>query len=133
MFWASLVFIIRKNNEVLVLKRSSNRGAHRGKWGLPGGKADLKEMPEETAIRESFEETGIKIREDKLFFLSKFSKGERDYYFFWTKEENPEVIIDEEHEGWDWISLENLESVIEVPTPKFIFNLLRSNLMQSTD
>ena len=133
MFWASLVFIIRKNNEILVLKRSSERGAHRGKWGLPGGKADRGEMPEDTAIRESFEETGIKINEDKLFFLSKTSRGERDYYFFWAKEENPEVIIDKEHEGWDWVSLNQIERVIGVPTPRFIFNLLRAALVQSTD
>ena len=133
MFWASLVFIVRKNNEILVLKRSSKRGAHRGKWGLPGDKADPGEMPEDTAIRESFEETGIKINEDNLSFLSKSSRGERDYYFFWTKESNPEVIIDEEHEGWDWVSLNHLESTIGVPTPRFIFNLLRSDLMQSTD
>ena len=121
MFWASLVFLVRDNGDCLILKRSSLRGAHRGKWGLAGGKADRGEMPEDCAIRECFEETGFRLSEDELFFLSKQSSGKRDYYFFWARVSG-EPRIDNEHEGWEWVPWNKIKDRIEVPTHSSVFD-----------
>ena len=52
--------IIRYKNKVLLLKR---RGAHGdGTWAFIGGHLEFNETPEEGAIRETFEEIGIKIK-----------------------------------------------------------------------
>lgn len=40
------------------------------KWGLPGGKLEFGERPEQTVIRETFEETGYKIRIIKMIPLT---------------------------------------------------------------
>lgn len=53
---------------ILLQKRPS------GKWGLPGGIAELGEALHETAVRETFEETGLKVTVRELVGIySKYS------------------------------------------------------------
>lgn len=42
------------------------RGDAQGPWGLPGGAMELGETLEETAVRETREETGLDVRPDEL-------------------------------------------------------------------
>ena len=51
-----------KNDQILLQKR-----VDRGCWGYPGGYMELGETPEETAKREFFEETGLKVNSLKLY------------------------------------------------------------------
>lgn len=50
------------DGEKLLLKMA-NRGVSKGKWNAPGGKINDGETPEECAIREVYEETGLRIRD----------------------------------------------------------------------
>ena len=68
MFYASIVFVVNKKDEVLILKRSK-KGSFPGVWALPGGRGEPGESPEETAIREVREETKIQLSLDSLLFL----------------------------------------------------------------
>ncbi|KZK07418.1 Nudix hydrolase family protein [Lactococcus cremoris] len=56
-------FVICQNDEdkILLVKRRDFP-----LWDLPGGRVELTEKIEEAAIRESFEETGFKIKLDNL-------------------------------------------------------------------
>jgi 8-oxo-dGTP diphosphatase len=51
--------IITRNNQVLLLKRLNVHGS--GHWSTPGGHLDFGETPEECAIRETKEESGLDI------------------------------------------------------------------------
>jgi 8-oxo-dGTP pyrophosphatase MutT (NUDIX family) len=53
----SVVIILNENGEVLLQHRWD------GSWGLPGGLMELEETFEDTARREVFEETGLKLGE----------------------------------------------------------------------
>lgn len=59
------------DNDRLLLKRAS-RGISMGKWNAPGGKIENGESPEACAIRETYEETGLRV--ENLFYhgLMKF-------------------------------------------------------------
>lgn len=55
---------IRKNDEVLLVRRSRDPG--KGKWAIPGGRLRFGEKIGDAAIREIEEETGLKIEITKL-------------------------------------------------------------------
>ena len=56
----STVCHIFKGDELLLIKAS--RGISKGKWNGVGGKLEKEETPEEGAIREVYEETGLKVK-----------------------------------------------------------------------
>lgn len=64
----SSVIVRNELGEILLQQRSDN-----GMWGLPGGCQDLGENLRTTAVRELFEETGIKVTEDDLILIDTLS------------------------------------------------------------
>jgi 8-oxo-dGTP diphosphatase len=54
----SAVAFVYRDDEILLIKRGVAPG--KGKWALPSGFVEPNEIPEETALRELKEETGIK-------------------------------------------------------------------------
>ncbi|HEU5139404.1 MAG TPA: NUDIX hydrolase [Bacillales bacterium] len=55
-------FVFDKENRILLQQRSDN-----GKWGMPGGFMELGENVQDTAKREVYEETGLKLEDLDLF------------------------------------------------------------------
>jgi 8-oxo-dGTP diphosphatase len=66
--------LILKNKKVLLIKRKNY--PFKGKWALPGGFVEYKEKTEDTAIREVFEETGLKTKINNL--VGVYSDPNRD-------------------------------------------------------
>ena len=126
MFYASLVVLVNEKREVLCLRRSDSMGSFKGMWGLPGGKAENTEMPEETAIRETKEETNLLIDEDELFFIHKMVKGEKDFYVFVTEYWYGDIELDHEHEEFEWVPIKELPDKLQIPTDGIIFYMLNS-------
>lgn len=60
--------VVNERNEILLIQRGF--GKDRGRWSLPGGQRDRGENYRDTAIRETREETGIRMSADELYFLS---------------------------------------------------------------
>lgn len=54
-------FVLNDKGELLLQKRSDN-----GHWCMPGGHMDLGEPIAQTAVREVWEETGIRVRVKRL-------------------------------------------------------------------
>lgn len=65
--WVSTTnMLVVSDGKVLVLKRGENEKDFPGWYMLPGGKQEENETPIQAAIRETFEETGIKVLNPKL-------------------------------------------------------------------
>ena len=62
------IIIINEQGQILLQERTD-----RNKWGLPGGCQDLGENLKDTAIREAYEETGIKLDPNELELIDTLS------------------------------------------------------------
>lgn len=51
---------------IILTQRSARLRKHSGQWALPGGRMDLGESPEETALRELEEEVGLRLGQEQV-------------------------------------------------------------------
>ncbi len=68
------------DERVILVQRDIEPGI--GKWCLPGGLMEPGEKPEETAIRETFEETGLQVQIQRLLGV-----------YFDNDEENGDSVV----------------------------------------
>ncbi len=113
-YCASAYTIDFQNKKVLLMYNKKLN-----KWLQPGGHIEGKETPEETAIRETFEETGIKIKIiGPSFDNNKFQPVATERYInkvgdmidiqFLAIPETKELVNDENNKTM-WFSIEDLE------------------------
>src|SRR4030042_5431833 len=112
--------MILQNNKALLGKRhgdpeKADSELHgEGTWTMPGGKLHFGETFEEAAVREVLEETGLKISQDKLKFISLANDRVEDAHFVTIGflceefEGEPQVMEPDEITEWRWFDLNNL-------------------------
>lgn len=59
------VMLIIKDGRILAVSRRYDKT----KFGLPGGKVEPNETPDQAAVRETLEETGVKVTKCEFIFL----------------------------------------------------------------
>jgi len=59
--------IVERDDQILFVKRGIELG--KGKWSLPAGFLEYEERPDQGAVRELEEETGLKVDPDDMEFL----------------------------------------------------------------
>ena len=128
--------MILKDNKVLLGKRhedpnKADSELHGGgTWTMPGGKIHFGETFEEAVVREVMEETGIKINQDKLKFISLTNDRVSDAHFvtvgFLCRDFKGEAKVMEPDEitKWQWFDLNNLPEKIFFPSAKVLKNYL---------
>lgn len=73
---------VRLGPAQLLLRRSFTDTNRPGEWDSPGGHIEPGETPEHAAVREVFEESGLRIRETDLKLVRKIVKPKGVYWFF---------------------------------------------------
>jgi len=84
---------------------------HQGKWNGLGGKLDPGETPEECAIREIYEESGLTVRNPLLkgFITFPGFANEEDWYtFLFVCTEFEGTLVDSEEGYLEWIGDDHL-------------------------
>lgn len=104
------------NNKLLLLQRAQGK-LEPGKWGVPAGKLENNETPEDAAKREFLEETGISLenhsRIQRLNSLY-IRKPEVDYVYHVFKvqlDQMPEVHLSDEHQDYIWATSKDIETI----------------------
>ena len=120
----SVAVIFDKTGRVLLLQRGP--GAHWMplKWGPPGGLIEPNEDPLDAAVRETEEETTLKIYSPVQFRVS--PNGEIIYYA--TTQYTGTVTIDFEHEDFAWVYPDDLTNYDMVPDLEAIIAAAREKL-----
>lgn len=97
--------IIRNGDQVLLVK--TFYGKH---WGLPGGAANRNERPEDCAVREAREETGINVKiVEKLGVYTSTLEGKRDtIHIFITEAQDNTLLKEWELEDARWFPMDAL-------------------------
>jgi mutator protein MutT len=125
MLYAAVAIIFNENNEVLLVKRSPAVETFVDHWCFPGGGADEGEESAVCAVRETFEETNLKLNPSTLIYFYTITKDEdKDIDFYVSTDWKGEVKIDWESSDYQWIDPAKLRDVKFLPTPDIIFDLI---------
>ena len=116
---ASSVVLI--NGKILMLKRPEDSHSYPGRWSLCAGKIEKGETPEQAAVREIMEETGIKgpkfkgslppvmVREDKVIW--------KVYPFIFDADDSKPVLNDE-NDDYKLVTLDEMDPLYLVEKTK---------------
>lgn len=111
--------IIIRDEQVLLLKRKNVHGS--GSWSTPGGHLDFGESPEECAIREAKEETGLDIRDIRFRAVTNdlFEAEGKHYITLWMEGEclSGEAVVNAAYEmsEVDWFAWDKLPEPLFLP------------------
>ncbi len=117
--------IIIKDNKVLLGIRKNAHG--QGEWCFPGGHLEMGETPEQCAVRETREETGLEIKNLRRgpYTNDIFSKENHFITLFIIADYDsgvPDVKEPDKCEKWEWFSWNELPEPLFLP----IKNLLKN-------
>lgn len=110
-FVSTTNILIVKDGKVLFIKRSEKLENFPGWLMLPGGKQEVDETPQQAAIRETWEETGIKVINPKLKVVATHNHFYRSrvYLVFIFQAEEFSGELKESDEGTPlWLPLEKV-------------------------
>lgn len=124
---------IIQDNKILLVQEKTDR-----RWALPGGYADIGINPAENAVKEVWEEAGIKVKANKLYALRHKASGEykpdlRDFYklFFLCEQiDTNKVCAGSEVLDADFFGLDNLP---ELSTGRVVLSDLEAAYRHQTD
>ena len=94
MIESTLVYLIQNDYWLMLLRNKKTNDINQNKWIGVGGKKEKNETIEECAIRETFEETGLKIQSLQYhgLVLFDYEKAETEKIYVYTSNDFTGVI-----------------------------------------
>ena len=83
--------ILVKDGKILLLLR--RLGWKTGYWGPPGGHIDPGETPKQAAVRETFEEAGLRIKESDLELVAQRTKHDFGMIYYYITDKYISLIM----------------------------------------
>jgi 8-oxo-dGTP diphosphatase len=133
-FAATKAFIVH-NGKVLILKESSEYkdGTNAGRFDVVGGRVDPGQRFDESLLREIEEETGLKVKVGRPFFVNEWRpvvRGEQWQIigtFFECFADSDKVNLSGDHQVYEWINPSDYKdyNLIENLVPAFESYLTR--------
>lgn len=110
---------IEKDNKFLIVRRSLSDSFMPGVWDTPGGSLNFGEDPKDALIRETKEESNLKIEIGQLLFCHNLVCNNSDHWFALVYQcqiiGQEKIILDPtEHEEYRWVTYEELKQLPKV-------------------
>ena len=98
---ATLCYVMHDNKTLMLYRNKKENDYHEGKWNGLGGKFEQGETPEECAVREIKEESGLTVKDPNLKGIITFPMfdGIDDWYVFIFTFDGYEGELIESNEG----------------------------------
>ncbi len=120
--------VLLRDGRILMLKRPDRCRSFPGRWSLVSGKLEEGESPETTARREIMEETGIPVGEPAAALPPVYTREGSTLWKvhpFLFEVGDVEPVLNEENEGYRWVSPEEVPVKESVDgTPEVVSRLL---------
>ena len=116
--------IVIKESKLLLLKRATSHGV--GTWSTPGGHLEFGESLEQCAIRETEEETGVKVTNPRFHGVTNdfFEMEDKHYITLWMLADfsSGEAIVNAEYEATEvgWFEFEDLPEPLFLPLKQLL-------------
>ena len=110
------ILVLNEKGETLLLKRAPESHFAPEQWGFPGGKLEEGETPREAAIRETEEETQLRVKDVRS--LGIFNNAVAAYV---SDSYEGEVKIDFEHTDWQWVGADDFGQYDLAPSVREIY------------
>lgn len=119
--------LIKSGDKFLVLQRPANKKSYPLVWNLPGGKLEDGETEIKCAIREVFEETGLKfIPFIKIFDELDYEGEEKRVIVFLGNAEGSDVILSDEHISFQYVLPKSIYEYETMPYIKKLFKKIKN-------
>lgn len=105
--------IVKRDDTYLFLKRTDNAKAYPGMWDFPGGRADLGETFREAAIRETEEETGLKVvlGPEVKTDIHEEERRVLTLHYFIPESFEGDIKLSSEHTDYKWLTKEEVQEL----------------------
>ena len=133
--WSALVIVFNPRRQIVLVYDMGKPSPVM--WKIPGGKKEGNESPQETAIRELLEETGIKVGVDDLYLVEEVDKSSHrnphTLFVFMAKVENFNGLLRLGDEG-EYVALFEMRDIPKMedffpPHLKYIKEIYARNLV----
>lgn len=137
--------MILKDGKILLGKRHDDPEKARsllhgeGTWTMPGGKLEFGEQFEDACIRETLEETNLKIKKEDLKLISLTNDIVLTAHFVTVGflcekfEGKPKVMEPDEITVWQWFDLHDLPPNVFSPSARIIVNYFAKTIYSGLD
>ena len=129
---AVVTSILVRDGKILLLKRSDRVGTYRGQWAGVSGHIEKNEKPEDRALIEIEEETGIRRGDVRILLkgeeiLIKDGNALWRVHPFLVETKSEKIRLDWEHTEYAWVSPDMLDEYRTVPNlPNVVKSLLKA-------
>ncbi len=115
--------VLFNNNKVLLIKKPTER------YSMPGGKMEHFEIPIRTAMREFYEETGLKLKHVSLKVIADIAYGEKriDMHTFYCEQFSGNLHKETREGSLEWIDVSKLSEIEMYPSDLEIIEYCLNN------
>lgn len=109
---AAGVIIVNEQHQILLVQRGHE--PQRGRWTVPGGKVEPGESPAQAAVREAFEETGLRVRVQREVLNVRLPTGdgrEFDVHDFLATVVGGELAAGDDADDVRWVSRDEVSNL----------------------
>jgi len=123
---AAGILFVRADRKILLMRRSG--GDFPGTWATPGGGIEEGETAEETARRETLEETGLDLTGELAPWTRRRANGVDFTTFLAAAPDGFEPTLNEEHDSFMWVDVQFALAAAAVLHPGVIIALRRFDM-----